>query len=51
VVRPAETVDEPDPAAAVLLEGLDLVGVDLVLQMDGDHASIVTERRCAVGVL
>ncbi|BBC35081.1 hypothetical protein SGFS_063750 [Streptomyces graminofaciens] len=38
MVRPAETVDEPDPAATVFLEIVKLVGVNLILQMNGDHA-------------
>ncbi|GHB51286.1 hypothetical protein GCM10010306_051240 [Streptomyces umbrinus] len=41
MVRPAETVDEPDPAATVFFEILKLVGVDLVLQMNGDHACMM----------
>src|SRR4029079_17913541 len=40
VVGPAEAVDQSDPAAAVLLEVLQFVGVDLVGQVHGDHVSI-----------
>lgn len=51
MVGAAGAVDERDPALGEALEGLDLVRLDLVLDVAGDHRATAARSNCVVSTV